>query len=107
MSSPCPLPFAPTLFPPAKRSVAPCSHPRSPRPKGAGIAVTHGWFWFSFRAQQHPPPWGGGVVPFLALFRCLWEFRELLSGVGETKAAEQKALKKGEKIPLFLRVIFL
>lgn len=30
-----------------------------------------------------------------------------MSGVGETKAAEQKALKKGEKIPLFLRVIFL
>lgn len=54
-----------------------------------------------------PPTSLGGVVPFLALFRCLWEFRELLSGVGETKAAEQKALKKGEKIPLFLRVIFL
>lgn len=95
MPSPSPLPFAPILFPPAKRSVAPCSHPLSPRPKGAGIAVM--WFWFSLNAQQHPPPWGG-FFPFLELFRCLWEFRNLLSGVGESKAVEQKALKKGEKI---------
>lgn len=93
------VPLSPSLCPHSVPTRKALGGPVLPSPLTASQRRWHRCDVVLVLSQRTAAPTSlGGFFPFLELFRCLWEFRNLLSGVGESKAVEQKALKKGEKI---------